>query len=453
MSRRLTVGYALAVTVTVVIALAAGGWLLERTLLGNVGQLQDAENVEVIQDLEADMATMPEAELVQKMKAHAAADDDLFFFQIHEEGGRVIFRSPSLGESVLPDLSSVGPHWTIDLRPHGRVYTSEYVHGTRHLQIGSRLAPTEQLLRQYEQVGLLLAAVVAVVSLGLGYGISRLALQPLRDIRATAQRIGAGNFDERIPVPPGRDEVAELVLLLNTTFDRLGAAFRQVRQFSADASHELRTPLTLIRLNAEQLRAQVAENAEAAGLVDNLFEAIGQMNRLIEGLLFLAKAEGGVLPLSREAFDTAAFIRAMAEDAAVLGEDRGLRFQLEHNDAGTVTFDPHLMRQLLFNLINNAVAIVPPGGAFALSSRRAGDRWRIELKDEGPGLPPDQLEHVFERFVQLSGGKHDGKHDEDSGHGLGLAISRGIARLHGGDIRATNRADRSGLVMTVELPV
>ncbi len=450
MSRRLTVGYALAVTVTVVIALAAGRWLLERTLLDNVNQLQDAENTEVAHDLEGDMATMPEAELVQKMRAHAAADEDMFFFQVHEEGGRVIFRSPSLGDSVLPDLSSSGSRWTIDLPPHGRVYTSEYVHGPRHLQIGSRLAPTEQLLRQYAQVGLVLAAVVAVVSLGLGYGISWLALRPLRDIRTTARRIGAGNLSERIPVPPGHDEVAELVRLLNTTFDRLEASFRQVRQFSADASHELRTPLTLIRLNAEQLRAQVAANAEAAGLVDNMFEAIGQMNRLIEGLLFLAKAEGGGLPLARETYDTAMFIQTVAEDAAVLAEDRELRFTLEHNDAGLVTFDPHLMRQLLFNLINNAVAVVPPGGAFTLSSRRSGDRWRVVLQDEGPGLPEDQLERVFERFIQWPGTKV-GK-VEGGGHGLGLAISRGIARLHGGDIRAANRSDRRGLVMTVELP-
>ncbi|MEJ1973459.1 MAG: HAMP domain-containing sensor histidine kinase [Lacunisphaera sp.] len=213
----------------------------------------------------------------------------------------------------------------------------------------------------------------------------------------------------------------------------------------------MRTPLTLIRLNAERLRAQVADDAEATGLVDNMFEAIGQMNRLIEGLLFLAKAEGGVLPLARESYDTAAFIQSIAEDAAVLAEDRGLHFTLEHNDAGTVSFDPHLMRQLLFNLVSNAVAVVPPGGAFTLSSRRSGERWRIVLRDEGPGLPEDQLEHVFERFIQLP--RKMASEIEGSGHGLGLAISRGIARLHGGEIRATNRSDRRGLVMTVELPV
>ena len=449
MTRRLTWWYALAVTGAVVVALAAGRWLLERELIGNLNLLQDAENVEVIQDLGGSMEKWPEEELVRQMRAHSEADENLFFFQIHDDTGRVWFRSPGLGESVLPDLSATGPHWIMELPPHGRVYTSEYVHGRLHLQIGSRLEPTERLLRQYTQVSLLLASIVAVASLGLGYGISRLALRPLRDIRATAQRIGDGNFSERIPVPPGKDEVTGIVRVLNTTFDRQEAALRQVRQFSADASHELRTPLTLVRLNAERLREQVAANAEATATIDNLFEAIGQMNRLIEGLLFLAKAEGGVLPLVREPHDTAAFIAAIAEDAAVLAEDRGLKFAVERNDAGSVVFDQHLIRQLLFNLISNAVAVVPAGSAFTLASWRAGTNWRIEVRDEGPGLPEDQLGRVFERFIQLPRAKSAG----ESGHGLGLAISRGIARLHGGDIRAANRTDRRGLVMTVELPV
>jgi signal transduction histidine kinase len=449
MTRRLTWWYALAVTGAVVVALAAGRWLLERELMDNLNLLQDAENAEVIQDLGGSMEKWSEEELVRQMRAHSEADENLFFFQVHDDTGRVWFRSAGLGESVLPDLSATGPHWVMELPPHGRVYTSEYVHGRLHLQIGSRLEPTERLLRQYTQVSLLLASIVAVASLGLGYGISRLALRPLRDIRATAQRIGDGNFSERIPVPPGKDEVTGIVRVLNTTFDRQEAALKQVRQFSADASHELRTPLTLVRLNAERLRAQVAAHPEATATVDNLFEAIGQMNRLIEQLLILAKAEGGVLPLVRERRDTAEFIAAIGEDAAALAEDRGLKFAVARNDAGQVAFDAHLLRQLLFNLISNAVSVVPRGGGFTLASERVGDRWRIEVRDEGPGLPPDQLDKVFERFVQLP---RPGGAPEGGGHGLGLAISRGIARVHGGDIRATNRPDRRGLVMTVDLP-
>ncbi|HET7536862.1 MAG TPA: ATP-binding protein [Candidatus Didemnitutus sp.] len=449
MTQRLTVWYAVAVTATVVVAMLAGRWLLEKQVHDNLNLLQDAEDVEVIHDLGRDMEQFGDAELVRQMRVHSEADEDLFFFQIHSADGRVLFRSPNLGDSVLPDLSLVGPRWTATLPPHGPVYISRYAHGKRILQIGSRLEPTEHLFRQYTGVSLVLAAVVAAASLGLGYGISRLALRPLRDIRKTADRITADNLSARIPVPPGRDEAAELVQLLNAMFDRLEAAFRQVRQFSADASHELKTPLTLIRLNAERLRQQVADRPDAVGAVDALFEEIAGMNQLIESLLFLAKAESGVLPLARSEQQVRDFVESVREDAAVLAEDRGQRLVVERSDAGSVRFDRNLMRQVLLNLVNNAVAVSSAGGTITLRSLLADGRWRLEVLDEGPGLPPDQVERVFERFMRLS--KPDRGTDE--GHGLGLAICRGLAQLHGGAIWAANRADRKGLVVTVELPV
>jgi two-component system heavy metal sensor histidine kinase CusS len=314
--------------------------------------------------------------------------------------------------------------------------------------IGSRLEPMEHTLRQYTQTSLVLATLVALGSLGLGYGISRLALRPIRDIERTARRIGADNLAERIPVPPGRDEVAELVQLLNAMFGRIEASFRQIRQFSANASHELKTPLTLIRPNAERLRQKVADDPAATNDVDTLLEEIAHMQRVIESLLFLAKAESGALALARHEHPTQPFMVSVGEDAAVLAEDRGLRFEIERNDPGTAGFDWDLLRQLLLNLVSNAVAVTPAGGRLIMSSERAAGRWRIELRDEGPGLPPDQLENIFERFVQVR--RIDGP--AATGHGLGLAICRSIARLHGGDVHAANRTDRSGMCLTVDLP-
>lgn len=448
MTQRLTVWYAVAVTATVAVALLAGRWLIEKQIVGNLNLLQDAEDVEVINDLGGDMEKLTDAELANKMRAHAEADEDLFFFQIHSADGRVLFRSPSLGDSVLPDLSALGPRWTTNLPPHGPIYTSEYVHGHRHLQIGSRLEPTQALLSQYTRVSLGLGAVVAAVSLGLGYGISRLALRPLRDIRRTADRITADNLSERIPIPPGRDEAAELVRLLNAMFDRLEAAFRQVKQFSADASHELKTPLTLIRLNAERLHRQVAAQPDSVALVDALLEEIAGMSRLIEGLLFLAKAESGVLPIARAEHAVHDFVESVREDAAVLAEDREQRLVVERSDAGHAGFDRNLMRQLLLNLVSNAVAAAPRGTTITLRSLLRDGRWRLEVLDEGPGLPPEQIERVFERFVRIA----QPERATDGGHGLGLAICRGLAQLHGGKIWAANRVERKGLIVTVELP-
>lgn len=446
---RMTVWYALAVTGAIVIALALGRWLLAREMIGGLGQLHEAEFREVIHQLGGDPEALSEADFVGLMRAHAEADEHLFLFQVHDDDGRVVFRSPSLGEVVLPGVASAEPHRKVTLPGRGRLLLSEFSQGRLSFMIGSRLEPTERSLRQYTQTSLVLAALVALGSLGLGYGISRLALRPIRDIERTARLISADNLAERIPVPPGRDEVAELVQLLNAMFDRIEASFRQIRQFSANASHELKTPLTLIRLNAEHLRRKVAADPGATNDVDTLLEEIAHMQRVIESLLFLAKAESGALALARHEHPTQTFITAVGEDAAALAEDHGLRFEIERNDPGTAGFDRDLLRQLLLNLVSNAVAATPAGaGRLGLRSEFAAGRWRIELRDEGPGLPPDQLENIFERFVQVRRG--DGQ--SASGHGLGLAICRSIARLHGGEVRAANRPDRSGLCLTVDLP-
>jgi signal transduction histidine kinase len=448
MTARMTAGYALAVTGAVVVALATGRWLLEREMIGGLSLLHEAEHREVTQQLGGAPATMPEDELVRRMREHAIADEHLFFFQVHDASGRVFFRSASLGETMLPDLPVSVRHWTMLLPPHGRVHTSEFTEGDRHFQIATRLEPMEILLGNYTRISLGLTGFVALASLGLGYAISRLALRPIRDIERTARRIGADNLSERIPVTPGRDELAELARLLNAMFDRLEASFRQVAQFSADASHELKTPLTLIRLNAERLRTRVNENPTAVAAVEDLLEEITQMNRMIERLLFLAKAESGALMLTREPHHTAAFLVSVAEDAAVLAEDRGVRLKVERSEPGTVPFDQGLMRQVLLNLVSNAVSVMPGGGEIELRSHFHAGRWRVEVKDEGPGLPADQLERMFERFVQLP--RPAGS--PVTGSGLGLAICRGIARRHGGEVSAANRTDRAGLCVTVELP-
>jgi signal transduction histidine kinase len=316
------------------------------------------------------------------------------------------------------------------------------------VQIASPLEPTERLLGDYAKVSGLLLGVVLVLGVGLGYGFSRLALSPVRAIQRIAGRIRADNLSERIPVPATRDEIAALAELLNRMFDRLEVSFNQVRRFTADASHELKTPLALIRLNAEKLRPRVAHDPEATAELGELLEEIGRLHQIIELLLFLAKADAGVLAPALRIENPQPFIAALAEDAAVLAEDRGLHFTLARNEVGRVRLEPTLLRQLLLNLVANALKVSPAGAGLTLASACDHGRWTITVEDEGPGLPADQLERVFERFVRFE--HADG---ERSGHGLGLAICRSIAELHGGVIRAANRSDRPGLRVTVELPL
>lgn len=448
LTARMTAGFALLLTLTTGLALLLGRWLIEREMRASLITLHTAEAREIGGDLPPDAARLPREQLAVALRDHLEGDSDLFLFQVHEAGGRVIFRSNNLGGALLPVLAAHGEPWIVDVPPHGRLLISEFARNGHHIQVASRLAPTEQVLQQYEEVGLGLIAGVALLSVALGRLFSRVMLRPIRAIEQTARHIGAANLGQRIPVPPGRDEIAELARLLNAMLDRLEASFRQVGQFSADASHELKTPLTLIRLQVERLRRQVADHPDASATVDGLLEDIARMQRLVENLLFLARAESGALQLSHETQDTGAFLADVAEDAAVLAEDRGLRFVLENTGAGRARFDPGLVRQVLFNLVSNAMAASPAGGRVTLRSALADGRWRVEVLDEGPGLPPEQLARLFERFVQLPRKEPA----PAGGAGLGLAICRGIARQHGGEVTAENRGDRPGLRVRLELP-
>ena len=247
--------------------------------------------------------------------------------------------------------------------------------------------------------------------------------------------------------PKGRDELAALTRLLNETFDRIESAFGQVREFTAAASHELKTPLALLRLNLEKLRPRLEDDPEALSTMADLLEEVDRFHQIIEHLLFLSKAESGVLKLKPERVDLPGWLAEWAEDASVLVEDRGGRFELDLEGQGGLMGVPSLLRQLLFNLLTNALKFSPHSGLITLQVRRDGPQWRLALSDEGPGLPSDQLERVFGRFVRYERGDDP---VERTGHGLGL-ICRSIVEFHGGTIKAANREDRSGLRIQVVL--
>lgn len=446
---RLALAFTFIVTATTALLLALGGWMLSRQVIDGLALLHEAEFEEVRGRLAPDPAAVSAEELRQRLREHAEIDAALFLFQVRDGAGNIVFRSPNLGDTLLPNTGSRKDHRVHRLASHGdRVLISEFTDGPWHVQIVSLLEPTERLLTDYAKVSMLLLVVVLVAGAGLGYGFARLALHPVRAIRETAARIRADNLGERIPVPGTSDEIAALAELLNRMFDRLEVSFNQVRRFTADASHELKTPLALIRLHAEKLRGRLSGDEAAVAEIGELMEEVDRLHKTVELLLFLAKADAGVLAPALQLGNPQTFVAGVAEDAEVLAEDRGVAFALAHNDSGHMRFEPTLVRQLLLNLITNALNVSPRGATLGLSSTVVDGVWTLALADEGPGLPPEQLPRIFERFVRF---KH--AQGETRGHGLGLAICRSIVELHGGTITAANRTDRSGLVVTLRLSV
>lgn len=445
-----TLRFAALVTVTTALVLAAGGWLLDRQMRRGLDLLHEGEARELLGFL-AGAEPTPEAVRARVLR-DSEGDAEWFFIQIHDEAGRVLFRSENLGAAFLPDLSPGGSTRVLHLSGVGEVLISEVRDGGWHIQVGSPLTAERLLLADYLQVSLWLLAAAAAAAIGLGYAFSRLTLRPLRAIAATARRISGENLRDRIHVSDTKDELAELARVLNRTFDGLEASFEQVRRFSADASHELKTPLALMRLNAERLRARLADQgAEEAG-INELLEAVDRMQTVIERLLFLARADGGGLQSNIRPVRVAEFVADFAEDATVLLEDAGARFEVSVCEAGEMRADAGLLRQLLLNLVSNAARATRPGGVVTLEAMRHGEGWRFAVTDEGAGLPEEQLERVFGRFMRYEGATGE-RAEGLPGHGLGLAICRSIAQLHGGTIWALNREDqRSGLRVVVELP-
>jgi two-component system heavy metal sensor histidine kinase CusS len=256
------------------------------------------------------------------------------------------------------------------------------------------------------------------------------------------------NLSERILVPPVEDEISNLARLLNQMFDRLESSFKQVRRFTAEASHELKTPLSLIRLQTEKLLVEGGLNPAQEESVQMVLEEINRLNKIIEQLLFLSRAEADAVTITRKLQSPRTYFESFAQDARVLADSRGVHLKEHQNGDNMVEFDGRWLRQVLLNLLSNALNYTPPGSSVTLSSEVTTASWRVSVDDEGPGVPVADRERIFERFVRLV---HTGQHE--TGSGLGLAICRSIITLHQGRIWAEEAANGTGLRVVFEIPL
>lgn len=288
-------------------------------------------------------------------------------------------------------------------------------------------------------------AAAAIVSLAVlflaivvAYLLTGRILAPLRDLTATAQTITETDLRRRITVR-GDDEIAELARTFNAMLDRLEQAFRSQRSFVSDAGHELRTPITIVRGHLELMGDDPAEREETLALVDDELE---RMSRIVEDLLLLAKAEHGDF-LRRGPIDLDLFVEEVHARATALGDRR---WTIDGVVAATITGDRQRLMQAMLNLAANAAQHTAGGGRIGIGSRiRAGEA-QLWVRDDGPGIPPDEQRRIFERFSRLDPGRRT------SGAGLGLAIVQAIATAHDGRVTVESTPGH-GATFVLHLPV
>jgi two-component system OmpR family sensor kinase len=300
--------------------------------------------------------------------------------------------------------------------------------------------------------GLVIVAVLTLLAV-LASALVRLGLRPLERIGRTAGAIAAGDLSRRVDVATPRTEVGRLGLALNAMLSRLEQAFAEreasegrLRRFLSDASHELRTPLASIRGYAELYRIGAARSPqEAEKAMRRIEDEAARMGLLVEDMLVLARLDETREPVAEEV-DVAALAQDAAADARAVDPER--RISVHGDGEAVVLGDPDQLRQVLANLVRNALVHTPPATAVEITSRRDGDHVALEVRDHGRGLPTDRPEALFERFWRAEGGRERGP----AGAGLGLAIVAGIVAAHGGEVAAAD-APGGGASFVVRLPL
>jgi heavy metal sensor kinase len=377
------------------------------------------------------------------------------FIQVTQPDGSIVTATDNLGQQRFPsdneilqanmNSNSIYKTVVIDRAPI-RIYSAPITVGSRvvgAVQVGQSLKEVEDTLRQVAVIltgGTIAALILAAI---VGAFLARTTLRPIEKINNAAMRIvSAQDLKQRLSTSNNNDELDRLTVTINDMLERLDNFFQAQVRLSADVSHELRTPLTIIRGNVDLLRrgaaSDPAELNEALSIIDG---ELDRMSRIVNDLLLLSQADAG-LTLRVQPVELDTVILEVFRQARVTAN--GVHLQLGHEDQAVVQGDADRLKQLLLNLVTNALKHTPSGGYVTLSLYREPEWVRITVADTGRGIAPTALPHIFERFYR-------GENNDQKGTGLGLSIAQWIAQAHGGQITVTSELGK-GSVFTLWLP-
>ena len=351
------------------------------------------------------------------------------YVEIHDASGRLLYRSPNLGnQEVFPREPQKQLH---QLNWSGRALRfGVFENGGITLALGKDTEETRETLTQLGSA-YLLALPLVVIAVGIGsWWIAQRAVAPVKAIAARAETISASDLHQRLPEPSAQEEIAHLTRVLNAMFDRLQRSFEQVTRFTSDASHELKMPLAVMRAEAEMALDSPDLAPAQRDLLSALIEQCTQLSQIVDGLLFLSRADDRRLALEQTSVDLVAMVRELIEDAEILATQSTVSLECKLPAQLVVPGDLRLLRRAVMNLIDNAIKYNISGGKVILSALPNGANALLSVGNTGAGVPPEAQDQIFHRFY-----RGDPSHNQQiAGHGLGLSIAREIARSHGGDV-------------------
>ena len=316
------------------------------------------------------------------------------------------------------------------------------------IEVGGSALPIQHVLRRFLVSLLVGLVVVLAMAIWGGFLVIKWALAPVKKITETAEEITSHHLDKRLPRVETGDEIASLSKTLNQMICRLDESFQSVNRFTADASHELRTPLTIIRgeLETSLLDKDLSENVRET--IYSLIEETENLSKIVQCLLSLSRLDSGSAQMERVRINLTDLVSTITDQMVPLADEKHVRLTSQAQGQVEVEGDRVRLKQVVVNLLDNAIKYTPEGGTVTVGVNVSDRRAQLEISDTGPGIPASDLPHVFDRFFRAD----QIRLGTTEGAGLGLSIVQSICTAHGGLVKAENHAN-GGCRFIVQLPL
>ena len=383
------------------------------------------------------------------------------FFQIFGPTGQITIQSPNIQSRDIPlsrtalDAALAGQTTFESVRFSGeppiRLISVPVRHGgslVNIVRVGTSLQPLEETLHRLLIILLIAMPLALLASLGGGWFLAGRALRPVGAITQAAERIAGGDLTQRLSVSTSQDEIGRLAATFNAMIDRLEASFSQIRQFTSDASHELRTPLTVLKGETELALRRPRSADDYRSVLESSLEEIDRMSRIVDELLFLSRADLGEIKMESRPVRLDHLFDDLKRQAEVLGYEQAVQIVTGLIEPATVAGDDMRLRELVLNLLDNAIKYSPSGGRVEMSVVTQGGTARLSVSDQGIGISLEEQAHIFDRFYRTDAARAHTK----KGTGLGLAICQWIVDAHHGTIEVHSEPGK-GSTFTVILPL
>ncbi len=392
-------------------------------------------------------------EVREDIRDHASYFPHKEFIEIWDSTGQIFHQSRNLsGDTLFFLLENIENHrWLLitlqDFRDHQlRLAMSKTSSAT--ILLGIPMESTTEVMSQLFDTLAWMSPLVMLIAVVGGTILAKKSLAKVNKVTETVKRITVERLHDRIPEPEINDEIGNLISTFNAMISRLDSSFEQMKQFSADASHELRTPLTVIRTQLESALDSRRSPAELKKIVAHCLDETIRMSSTIENLLLLAKSDAGQVTVRNDKVVLQKLMEEMYEESIILASAKSITVQLQKADPATILGDEQRLRQMLLNLIDNAIKYSQYNGAINLSLVKNNGRATITVADNGIGIPAEEVPRIFDRFYRVDRARSR----EMGGAGLGLSITRWIVQAHGGNLTVKSEVNK-GSEFTVVFPL